>query len=408
MNQLCTPSYASQYLKEHSDLDSVQKQINIEEIIFDYSRESSIFFDDDQNNKVEVKKHILFDPARCDSSGRESESCTKCINSCEFDAIKFNTVAKNITLIHQNCTSCSKCVNICPTASLQQASFNINSLIAVLENANQFNIIFCKEIDLVSNIFELPKQSVLITLDNYYVLNELNLLISVLKSGGRIVFLAKELLPDEILLNIKSVNKIINAINSQNGVHFLSEIAGGGFGFQPNSSRVENMSARMALSTLLKTTPIHKPDIIETESKIFATLNIDSSCTACMGCAFVCKSSAFIADEKKMALTLNESLCTACGFCVSICPEKSIKITTGLLNLQESGLSHIIVATDEIFHCIECGKAFATKKAIEKVSTIFSSMFTEDHKKRTLYCCADCKPKVMMSEHFNNQTKDGF
>jgi len=48
--------------------------------------------------------------------------------------------------------------------------------------------------------------------------------------------------------------------------------------------------------------------------------------------------------------------------------------------------------------CVECGVEFATKKSVEKIANMMIPKFGNDKSKiRALYCCADCKPKVMFS-----------
>ncbi len=54
--------------------------------------------------------------------------------------------------------------------------------------------------------------------------------------------------------------------------------------------------------------------------------------------------------------------------------------------------------------CVECGKEFATKKSIEKIANIMKPIFANDPlKQKTLYCCENCKPRVMFA---NNERKD--
>jgi DNA-directed RNA polymerase subunit RPC12/RpoP len=62
------------------------------------------------------------------------------------------------------------------------------------------------------------------------------------------------------------------------------------------------------------------------------------------------------------------------------------------------------MAKDELFACSECGKEFATKKSIEKIAAIMTPLFgADDVKIKTLYCCSDCKPKVMFKAHMEKE-----
>ena len=67
------------------------------------------------------------------------------------------------------------------------------------------------------------------------------------------------------------------------------------------------------------------------------------------------------------------------------------------ISLNPQYFKQTIKASDEIFECIECGVGFATAKSIKKIASIMKPLFSGDEVKiKTLYCCADCKPKVIL------------
>jgi len=74
------------------------------------------------------------------------------------------------------------------------------------------------------------------------------------------------------------------------------------------------------------------------------------------------------------------------------------------IHLKPKWFSQRIMARDELFKCTECGKEFATNKAVQKIATMMTPLFINDPVKlATLYCCADCKPKVMFKAHMESQ-----
>jgi ferredoxin len=86
-----------------------------------------------------------------------------------------------------------------------------------------------------------------------------------------------------------------------------------------------------------------------------------------------------------------------CGECESVCPEKAISLNAEGLRLNAARFQPRIVAKDEAFHCVECGKPFAPSRAIAKTIAFMSPLFASDPAKlRALSCCAECKPKVTM------------
>lgn len=128
-----------------------------------------------------------------------------------------------------------------------------------------------------------------------------------------------------------------------------------------------------------------------------------NTCTLCLSCVGACNVGALIADKQENALKFNASLCTTCGYCELSCAEKdTLKLFRSGMEFRASYFEYQTMAKDELFSCIECGKEFATKKAVEKIANLMKPKFGNDENKiKTLYCCADCKAKVMIKAMIN-------
>ena len=133
----------------------------------------------------------------------------------------------------------------------------------------------------------------------------------------------------------------------------------------------------------------------------------EANCTLCLACVGACNVDALFANESDFTLRVNPSLCTACGYCEVICPESDcLSINYDEMELNPSWFGETILAQDKLFACVECGVEFATTKAIEKIAALMGPKFAFDPvKERTLYCCANCKPKVMMQSYFDEKNK---
>lgn len=129
------------------------------------------------------------------------------------------------------------------------------------------------------------------------------------------------------------------------------------------------------------------------------TINQDS-CTLCLSCVGACNVGALMADESDNTIKFNASICTTCGYCIESCAEKeTIFLDRDGMRLEPSYFEHQVLAKDELFKCIECGKEFATTKAVMKIANMMTPIFGADADKvKTLYCCADCKAKVMIQK----------
>ncbi|MBF6670195.1 ferredoxin, partial [Campylobacter sp. RM12327] len=96
-----------------------------------------------------------------------------------------------------------------------------------------------------------------------------------------------------------------------------------------------------------------------------------------------------------------------CGYCTMRCAEKdTIFIDRGEIELNPSFYSYTTLAKDELFKCVECGKEFATTKAVQKVANMMAPMFKGDEfKTKMLYCCPDCKAKLTVMKQFEESRK---
>ena len=126
----------------------------------------------------------------------------------------------------------------------------------------------------------------------------------------------------------------------------------------------------------------------------------ENTCTLCLSCVGACNVGALIADESDNSIKFNASLCTTCGYCVQSCAEKeTIFLNRGEMELKKEYFSYQTLAKDELFKCIECGKEFATTKSVLKIANMMTPLFGSDTDRiKTLYCCADCKAKIMIQK----------
>ena len=135
---------------------------------------------------------------------------------------------------------------------------------------------------------------------------------------------------------------------------------------------------------------------------------IQANCTLCLSCVGACNVDALYANESDFTLRVNPSLCTACGYCEAVCPETDcLSIVYDELELNPTWFKESVLAQDKLFACVECGVEFATTKAIEKIAAIMEPIFAKQSsaKVRSLYCCSNCKPKVMIMEELNKNAK---
>lgn len=361
-----------------------------------------------RSEKSSFVKTLLFNEGQCDYASKDSPACRACLDSCEYSALVEDTNAKTIHLRMSDCTACGACVSVCPSGAIQNANVNVSGVISALENAQGYGVLIATDADLMRLQAPIYSETVVISVPNYALINELYLSLIVLKSGGEVYFPDMSTLPVSTQSAICNVNRIFQRF----GANVVGDIVSSSRHakvFTPVERRLDNLPLRMAVSEGMNALKGYSNAAYTLPQSLFNDLHVDDSCTLCMGCAYVCKNGAFQAQPESKALTLNPMLCTGCGHCESICPEHSITLAPGRFREEETYVTFSEVAKDDVFCCIECDKPFATQKAINKVAGMFTSLMWDEVKTKTLYCCADCKPKLMLKQHFDNATaKEGY
>jgi ferredoxin len=123
------------------------------------------------------------------------------------------------------------------------------------------------------------------------------------------------------------------------------------------------------------------------------------SCTLCMSCVGACPTSALTDSEEFPRLTFIERNCVQCGLCASTCPESAIELEARLLLTKEAKAARVLNEA-EPFHCVRCGKAFATRQMIDNMTAKLAghSMFGEAAAIDRLRMCGDCRVVDMVKE----------
>lgn len=113
-------------------------------------------------------------------------------------------------------------------------------------------------------------------------------------------------------------------------------------------------------------------------------------CTLCMSCAGACPAQALATGSGTPELRFYESNCIQCGLCARTCPEDAITLLPRARLGIGAAVSEVVAHT-EPYHCVKCGKPFATARMIETMLARLSghSMFAASRDR--LRMCADCR-----------------
>ena len=371
----------------------------------------------------EYKKFTTYDKTICQYHERREEICGKCAEVCPTVAIVKDDEHKHLEFSQIDCHGCGGCVSVCPSGAIDYAPSNKEAIFEMArEYKGQIPLIIPEKMDIKDLNIELKENILPFAIEGEKFLHEATFLTLLQESGSQVVFYTDFLskgtndsikILNQIYQAKYSKNAIIIAMNEEELVQALSEvdfIEGSSYSTNHNDARKREIFA-IRLSALVGNEDLGK--VTTGEHVHYAKVNVnEDKCTLCLSCVGACNVNALTAHADDNSLRLNPSLCTSCGYCEVSCPEKDcITIEKDVIYLNQTWFQDEVLAQDDLFACVECGKEFATTKAIEKIASIMAPMFKSDPiKERTLYCCEDCKPKIMMKSYmadksnYNNPT----
>ncbi|CUW40542.1 4Fe-4S ferredoxin, iron-sulfur binding [Magnetospirillum sp. XM-1] len=125
----------------------------------------------------------------------------------------------------------------------------------------------------------------------------------------------------------------------------------------------------------------------------FGTILVDEAkCTLCMACISACPAKALSGHPDKPSLGILEANCVQCGLCRVTCPEKAVTLVPRLAFGPEAKV-RTVLKEEEPYQCIRCGKPFASKSVIERMTERMSghAMFKGTGKLDLIKMCEDCR-----------------
>ena len=367
-------------------------------------------------NSYSYKKFTTYDKSICQYDGRREVICSKCEEVCPTVAITKDDKTKTLTFSQIDCHGCGGCISVCPSGALEYAPMNRESIYEVSKFYKETHPLIIPEKMNIRNLESFLKEGVLpLAIEGEKFLDESSFLTLLQMSGSQVIFYSDFLskgskdairIVNDIYQKKYSKDAILVAMNTDELKTALEEVS-----FVENSYfnfNQDTLKKREIFShRLQKLIGEDNLGIVKTGEHVHygRVLVNDANCTLCLACVGACNVDALIANESDFTLRINPSLCTACGYCEVSCPEKDcLTIQKDEIELQPLWFKENILAKDTLFACVECGKEFATTKAVEKIANMMGPIFAlaSETKKRTLYCCEDCKPKLMIKEGLLN------
>ena len=363
-------------------------------------------------NSYSYKKFTTYDSSICQYHERREEICSKCEEVCPTVAITKDDKTKTLTFSQIDCHGCGGCISVCPSGAVDYAPSNKEALFEMSKfYKNTHPLVIPAKMNLENLEVSLKENILPFAIEGEKFLHEASFLTLLQMSGSQVIFYSDFLskgskdaikILNEIYQKRYQKDAILIAMNPkelQKAVEEISFVEDSYFNFNQEtlkkreifSHRLEKIVGNDDLGVISTGEHVHYGKV---------EVNQDT-CTLCLACVGACNVGALIADAKDNTLRLNPSICTACGYCEVSCPEKDcLTIKKDIIELKPSWFKENILAQDQLFACVECGKEFATTKAVEKIAKMMGPIFAlaSETKKRTLYCCEDCKAKLMIKQ----------
>ena len=370
----------------------------------------------DNINSFSYRKFTTYDKTICQYDGRREVICSKCEEVCPTVAITKDDTTKTLTFSQVDCHGCGGCISVCPSGALDYTPTNKESLYEISKFYKETHpLIIPSKMSLNNLNIELKENVLPFAIDGEKFLHEGTLLTLLQISGSQLIFYSDFLskgtkdairILNDIYQKKYQKDAVLIAMNEDELALALKEVS-----FVENSYfnfNQDGFKKREVFShRLQKIVGNDDLGVVKTGEHIhYAKVEVNQdTCTLCLVCVGACNVGALVADASDNTLRINPSICTACGYCEVSCPETNcLTIKQDIIELKPTWFKESVLAQDKLFACVECGVEFATTKAIEKIASKMATIFASDPVKvRSLYCCANCKPKIMMQSYFDNR-----
>ena len=370
----------------------------------------------DNINSFSYRKFTTYDKTICQYDGRREVICSKCEEVCPTVAITKDDTTKTLTFSQVDCHGCGGCISVCPSGALDYTPTNKESLYEISKFYKETHpLIIPSKMSLNNLNIELKENVLPFAIDGEKFLHEGTLLTLLQISGSQLIFYSDFLskgtkdairILNDIYQKRYQKDAVLIAMNEDElslALKQISFVENSYFNFNQDGFKKREVFSHR----LQKIVGNDDLGVVETGEHIhYAKVEVNQdTCTLCLVCVGACNVGALVADASDNTLRINPSICTACGYCEVSCPETNcLTIKQDIIELKPTWFKESVLAQDKLFACVECGVEFATTKAIEKIASKMATIFASDPVKvRSLYCCANCKPKIMMQSYFDNR-----
>ncbi|MBI2294702.1 MAG: 4Fe-4S binding protein [Betaproteobacteria bacterium] len=385
--------------------------------------------------EFEKPRYFAYRENICAHSRSEIVGCTKCLDVCSAHAIASDAAENRVTVDPHLCMGCGGCASVCPSGAMTYAYPRVSDMGRRIKTALQTYreaggrdpaLLFHNTTDGRELIVRLARRGKglpanVIPLEVFHIASlGLDVMLGSIALGAtRSMILSAGSEPQDYRAALHNQlgygQQILSGLGFGDGHLRLIEAAdvpaleqvvwnlGAARGVPAATFDLSNdkrTTLDFVFDHLLKHAPGPKEEVPLAAGAPYGRINVNKqTCTLCMACVAACPEAALLDSQEKPQLRFIERNCVQCGLCEKTCPEDAISLAPRLL-LGRQAQEAAVLNESEPFHCVRCGKPFATKQMIENMVGRLSahSMFGTDAQRRRLHMCADCRV-IDMTEH---------
>ena len=381
--------------------------------------------------EFEKPKFFVYKEKLCAHSRSEITGCNQCIDVCSTKAI--SAAGDHVKVEPHLCMGCGACATVCPSGAMTYAyprmtdvGKRVKTLLATYREAGGRDALLLFHnpgagSDLIARTARRGKglPARVIPVETHHVASVgMDLMLGAIALGAnQIVLLADPTeSPDYVAaLNAQiGIGQTILHALGLTGVHLsllvtdettvlereiwtinpAASMPPATFGF----SNEKRTTLEFAIEHFARHARGRVQEIALPAGAPWGTVNVNKeTCTLCMSCVSACPESALMDSTELPRLKFIERNCVQCGLCEKTCPEDAITLTPRLL-LTPDWKAERVLNEAEPFHCVSCGKAFATRQMMDNMTAKLTghSMFAGGDAIKRLQMCSDCRVVDMM------------
>lgn len=381
----------------------------------------------DMVGEFEKPKFFNYDPEICAHGASGLTGCTRCLDACPASAII--SMGEEIAVDPYLCQGGGACATACPTGAITYVYPRLGDSLSKLgtllktyrAGGGMQPIVLFHDAEAGKTYVEgmaarLPENVIPVEIAEIGAVG-MDIWLSVLAYGaGEVALLTTATTPQSVRAVMEAQITYTRAILAGMGYPedclrtysadgSLMEALGrrpAAFAIAPaNFAGMDDKrtTLRLAVEHLYGKAPHPRAEVALPEGAPFGEIRVDrNGCTLCMACVSVCPAGALADGGDVPQLNFIEANCVQCGLCASACPEDVIGLHPRYLYDPEKRRASRVLNEETPFHCIRCGKPFATQKMMDKMSDTLKDhwMFKTPEALQRVRMCGDCRVRDVL------------